>query len=65
MPYELKKRGSGYVVSGPHGAKSKHGIPHARAVRQMRLLEAIEHDPGFKPHGSKARQARRRHARMN
>ena len=64
MPYELKKKGGGYAVVGPHGAKEKHGIPRGRAVRQMRLLEAIEHDPGFKPHGSKAHHARKSHARM-
>jgi hypothetical protein len=55
MPYEIKKKGSGYEVSGPHGPKEKRPTSKSKAVRQFRLLEAIEHDPSFKPH----RRARR------
>jgi hypothetical protein len=53
MPYEIHKKGSGYVVKNMKTGKehSKEGIPKKRAEAQMRLLQAIEH--GFVPTGKK------------
>lgn len=53
MPYELLKRGTGYVVKNKETGKehSKKPIPKARAEAQMRLLQAIDH--GMKPRGKK------------
>lgn len=53
MPVKLKKLPSGKVqVSTPNGVKSKATTPD-KAKRQERLLNAIEHDPDFKPRGKK------------
>lgn len=55
MPVTITKLSSGKVrVSTPHGVKAKATSP-ARAARQKRLLNAVEH--GFKPTG---RQPKRR-----
>ena len=53
MPYELKKKGTGYVVKNKETGKehSKKPIPKERAIRQMKLLYAI--DKGFQPTGKK------------
>lgn len=53
MPYDIKKKGTGFVVMNTMTGKeySKKGIPKARAEAQMRLLKGIEH--GFKPTGKK------------
>lgn len=53
MPYDLIKRGTGYIVKNIATGKehSKKPIPKARAEAQMRLLQGIEH--GFKPTGKK------------
>ena len=53
MPYELKKKGTGYVVKNTETGKehSKKGIPKARAESQMRLLYGIE--KGMIPRGKK------------
>lgn len=49
MPYEMHKtKGGGYAVSSPTHVHAKHATK-ANAKKQMRLLNAIEHDPGFKP----------------
>lgn len=49
MPYSSKKVGKNKVqVRSPHGIKAKGTTP-AKAKAQMRLLNAIEHDPSFKP----------------
>ena len=45
MPFELKKKGTGYVVKNIQTGHehSKKGIPKKRAEAQMRLLYGIEH----------------------
>lgn len=49
MPYKTTKLKGGKVrVTSPNGVKSKGSTP-ANAKRQVRLLNAIEHDPDFKP----------------
>ncbi len=44
MPYELIKKGVGYIVKNKETGKehSKEPIPKERAVAQMRLLYGIE-----------------------
>jgi hypothetical protein len=50
MPYSIEKSGNKFIVKntatghvkGTHSTKEK-------AESQMRLLQAIEHNPGFKP----------------
>jgi hypothetical protein len=50
MPYEVRKaeEGSGYEVinSDTREVKAKHASKED-AEKQVRLLEAIEHDPGW------------------
>ena len=49
MPVTKTKLPSGKVrVSTPGGVKSKATTP-AKAAAQERLLNAVEHNPGFKP----------------
>jgi hypothetical protein len=49
MPYTERKLKNGKVqVRSPHGIKSKGSTP-ANAKRQIRLLNAIEHNPNFTP----------------
>lgn len=49
MPVKKQKLPSGKVrVSTPGGVKAKATTP-AKAKRQERLLNAIEHNPDFKP----------------
>ena len=45
MPYDLKKKGTGYVVVNTATGKehSKKGLPKKRAEAQMKLLYGIEH----------------------
>lgn len=49
MPYEIKQSGENYEVinSETHEVKATHNPPDAKekAEKQVRLLEAIEHDP--------------------
>jgi hypothetical protein len=50
MPYKLAKPRGGYKVTSPnhpHGF-SKHPMSKKKALSQMRLLEAVEHNPNFK-----------------
>jgi hypothetical protein len=51
MPYEIKKDGEDYVVINKDTGeeKARHSPPDAeeKAERQVHLLEAIEHDPGW------------------
>ena len=56
MPYEIKKKGTGFVVVNTATGKehSKKPIPRARAEAQMRLLYGIEH--GMIPRGKKERE---------
>jgi hypothetical protein len=53
MPVRIKRTAPGkYRVSTPNGIKAK-GTTKAKATKQGRLLNAIEHDPGFKPRKNK------------
>lgn len=57
MPVSIKKnKGGSYRVSTPNGVKAKH-TTKAKAEAQQRLLNAIEHNPGFKPHHKKMARA--------
>lgn len=53
MPYEVRKKGSGYVVVNTATGKehSKKPIPKQRAEAQMRILYGIE--SGMIPKGRK------------
>lgn len=48
MPYEVRKNGDSYeVINKDTGdVKAKHTTKED-AEKQVRLLEAIEHDPGW------------------
>lgn len=50
MPYELKRKGTGYVVRNTETGKehSNKPIPKTRAEAQMRLLYAIQ-SGNFRP----------------
>ena len=48
MPYKIRKNKKGYSVTSPHGTKAKH-TTKKKAEAQKRLLQAIEHNPDFKP----------------
>lgn len=53
MPYKEKKLKSGKVrVSSPSGVKAKATTPE-KAKKQIRLLQAIKHNPNFKPRKKK------------
>lgn len=51
MPYEIKQSGDNYQVinSDTQEVKATHQPPDAKekAEKQVRLLEAVEHDPGW------------------
>lgn len=51
MPYEIRPSGEDYEVVNTETkeVKATHKPPDAKdkAERQVRLLEAIEHDPGW------------------
>ena len=48
MPYTTRKLKSGKVrVSSPSGVRAKATTP-AKAKRQVRLLNALEHNPDFR-----------------
>jgi hypothetical protein len=57
MPVKIRKV-DGYRVSTPHGVKAKH-TTKAKAQKQRRLLNAVEH--GWKPTGvpKRARKSRK------
>lgn len=50
MPYQIRKSGSGFQVVNRLTEKvhAKHTTKE-KAEAQLRLLEAIDHDPKFKP----------------
>lgn len=48
MPEKLKKVKGGYQVSTPNMVHAKH-TTKKKALAQMRLLRAIDHNPDFKP----------------
>lgn len=53
MPVTKKKLPSGKVrVSTPGGVKAK-ATTKKKADAQARLLNAVEHDPNFKPRGKR------------
>jgi hypothetical protein len=52
VPVKIKKVKGGVRVSTPHGVKAKK-TTMAKAKRQKRLLNAVEH--GWKPTGKKAK----------
>jgi hypothetical protein len=49
MPYKMKKVGSKYRVTSPHGVRAK-GTTKEKAEAQMRLLRGVEFG-NFKPTG--------------
>jgi hypothetical protein len=56
MPVKITKTDGSYRVTTPHGTKAKH-TTKAKAEAQRRLLNAIEHNPNFKPRGKAAGRA--------
>ena len=53
MPVRISKaKGGGYQVRTPNMVHAKH-TTMAKAKGQERLLNAIEHNPSFKPRGGK------------
>lgn len=51
MPYKVNKTDGEYSVTSPHGTKAK-GTTKKKAKAQVRLLQAIKHNPDFKPRSS-------------
>lgn len=53
MPYEIRQEGEDFVVINKDtgDVKATHKPPEAKekAERQVRLLNAIEHDPNWEP----------------
>lgn len=47
MPYKISERKRGFTVSTPNGAKGRN-MTLENAKAQVRLLQAIEHNPKFK-----------------
>lgn len=52
MPAKVKKKGKKYEVKTPGGVKAK-GTTKEKAEKQKNLLNAIEHNPDFKPRKGK------------
>lgn len=51
MPYEVKKNGEKWdVVNSDTGEVKATHDEKEEAERQVRLLEAVEHDEGWEPH---------------
>lgn len=49
MPYEVRKNGDKYeVINKDSGEVKASHATEVNAKRQVRLLEAIENDPGWK-----------------
>ena len=48
MPVTIEKKGSGYLVRTPNMVHAKN-TTKKKAKAQERLLNAIEHNPDFKP----------------
>lgn len=56
MPVKIHKKPDGnFVVATPNGIKAK-GTSYIKAIKQQRLLNAIDH--GFKPKKRKGKVAR-------
>lgn len=52
MPVKITKVGKKYKVSTPNAVHAK-GTTKKKALAQERLLNAIEHNPNFKPRKKK------------
>ena len=60
MPYDIKPTDGKYsVVNRESGSVKSKGTTKAKAVRQERLLRAVEH--GFKPTGQVAKRVDSKH----
>lgn len=46
MPYQMIKEKGGYTTSSPNRVHGRY-MTKENAKSQIRLLNAIEHDPGF------------------
>jgi hypothetical protein len=57
MPSKIRKK-NGYQVKSPTGRVHAKGTTLRKAKAQQRLLNAIEHNPDFKPR-KKKRSSRR------
>ena len=56
MPVKITRvTGNRYRVSTPGGVKAK-GTTKTKAQAQARLLNAVEHNPKWKPTGKKSRR---------
>lgn len=55
MPVKVKKVRGGYSVSTPNGVHAKK-TTLKKAKAQQRLLNAVEHDPNFKPRKRKSKR---------
>jgi hypothetical protein len=51
MPYTITKFDDSYKVTSPHGTKAKK-TTKTKAKKQVRLLQAIEHNPNFTPYST-------------
>jgi len=51
MPYKITAFDGSYKVTSPHGTKSKK-TTKSKAKKQVRLLQAIEHNPNFTPYSA-------------
>ena len=58
MPAKVTKVKGGYQVKTPNAVHAKH-TTKAKAKSQQRLLNAIEHNPNFKPRGPSPHTVRR------
>jgi hypothetical protein len=57
MPYKITRLKHGKVrVTGPSGVHAKATTP-AKAAAQIRLLNAKEHNPKFKPRSKKKKKS--------
>ncbi len=50
-----EKKGGGYTVRTPGGVKGRH-MTKENADKQERLLQAVEHNPDFKPGKTKGKE---------
>ncbi len=57
MPVKITKTKAGYRVSTPNAIHEKH-TTLAKAKSQERLLNAIEHNPNWKPTGKPAKRGK-------
>jgi hypothetical protein len=55
MPYSISKIKGRFQVKGPSGIHAK-GTTKQKALAQVALLKAKEHNPDWEPTGKKARK---------